>query len=80
MLNPTLKKQFLQSNPNWTPDWIKTVEDSLLETYTFYKDKWQSEMAHDQTVDKNPEDESIVGKYSKRKRTANIMETEYNRY
>jgi len=62
MLNPTLKKQFLQSNLNWTPDWIKTVEDSLLETYTFYKDKVQSEMAHDQTVDKNPEDESIVGK------------------
>jgi hypothetical protein len=80
MLNPTLKKQFLQSNLNWTPDWIKTVEDSLLETYTFYKDKVQSEMAHDQTVDKNPEDESIVGKYLKRKRTANIMETEYNRY
>jgi hypothetical protein len=40
----------------------------------------QSEMAHDQTVDKNPEDELIVGKYLKRKRTANIMETEYNRY
>jgi hypothetical protein len=37
-------------------------------------------MAHDQTVDKNPEEESIVGKYLKRKRTANILETEYNRY
>jgi hypothetical protein len=39
MLNPTLKKQFLRANLNWTSDWIKTVEDSLLEAYTFYKDK-----------------------------------------
>ena len=83
MLNPTLKKQFLRSNLNWTSDWIKTVEESLLEAYTFYKDKRLSEMAGDRTdgtVSENPQGEPLVGKYLKRKRTANIMETEYDRY
>jgi hypothetical protein len=80
MLNPSLKKQFLRSNLNWTSDWVKTVEDSLLETYTFYKDKRRSEMADDQIVKENLSGESIVGKYLKRKRTATIMETEYDRY
>ena len=50
---------------------------------TFYKDKRLSEMAGDRTdgtVSENPQGEPIVGKYLKRKRTANIMETEYDRY
>ena len=48
-----------------------------------YCSKAFAEMAGDRTdgtVSENPQGEPIVGKYLKRKRTANIMETEYDRY
>ena len=81
LLNPSYKKQMLTESLKWKDEWVDSVMDHFMSSFSHYKDKLGYVSNSNTVTTSAVQPQGKYFSYMKRQKTStNISEEEYTRY